>query len=94
METYNLKTNEFEPFIHKIRDANGGLVMSLIVSPSYLDWMSNIKVEEFKDDHQEFYLYGWYNKFSFPVYVDKTLVECMYLIGNTKTTKIKVTDGQ
>ena len=83
----------FQAFLNGIRDKSGGLVMSLIIPPAYKDLMLNPKLEDSLDESLDFYLYGWYNQFNFPIYVDKSLTDTIYLIGNHKSNKIKVTCG-
>ncbi len=87
------KVTGFQKFLYELRDKSGGLVMSLIIPPAYRDLMLNPKLEDPLDETQDFYLYGWYNQHSFPIYVDKTLTDTIYLIGNNKSNKIKVTCG-
>ena len=67
--------------------------MSLIIPPVYKDLMLNPKIEDVIDESQDFYLYGWYNQHSFPIYVDKELTDSIYIIGNIKTNKVKVHNG-
>jgi hypothetical protein len=97
METFNVskadKVTGFQAFLYGIRDKSGGLIMSLIIPPTYKDLMLNPKIEELLDESSEFYLYGWYNQNGFPIYIDKTLTDSIYLIGNYKSNKIKVTSN-
>lgn len=87
------KVTGFQSFLNEVRDKSGGLVMSLIIPSSCRDLMLNPKLEDNLDESQEFYLYGYYNQHSFPIYVDKTLVDTIYLIGNNKSNKLKVTSN-
>lgn len=84
------KVQGFQKFLYELRDKNGGLVMSLIIPPAYKDLMLNTNIEVVIDESQDFYLYGYYNRHGFPIYVDKSLTDHIYMIGNTKTTKVKV----
>lgn len=100
METFDVakvdKVQGFQRFLYGIRDKSGGLIMSLIIPAHCKDLiMPNTKIEEMIDESEDFYLYGWYNQHSFPIYIDKSLTDSIYMIGNTKTHKIKVvSDGQ
>jgi len=97
IETFDVakvdKAQGFQTFLYGIRDKSGGLIISLIIPPTLKDMMMNFAAEEPLDENQDFYLYGWYNQFSFPVYVDKGLTDCIYIIGNTKTSKVQVHNG-
>lgn len=97
METFDVtkadKVTGFQVFLNEIRDKSGGLIMSLIIPPSCKDLMLNPKIEEIVDESQDFYLYGWYNQHSFPIYVDKSLTDTIYLIGNNKSNKLQVTSN-
>jgi len=97
METFDVtkadKVTGFQAFLNGIRDKSGGLVMSLIIPEAYKDLMLNPKIEDLLDESTDFYLYAWYNQHGFPIYVDKSLTDTIYLIGNNKSNKIKVTCG-
>lgn len=87
------KVTGFQLFLNDIRDKSGGLVMSLIIPEFYKDLMLNPKLEDPLDESQDFYLYAWYNQHSFPIYVDKSLTDTIYLIGNNKSNKFRVTNN-
>lgn len=76
-------------FLVDTRDNLGGLIMYLIIPPSFTDLMSDVLVEE-KPTNTDFYLYGWYDQFKFAVYVDETLQDSFYLVCNAKIIKVKV----
>ena len=94
METFDVakvdKVQGFQKFLYELRYQSGGLVMSLIIPPAYKDLMLNTNIEGVIDESQDFYLYGYYNQHSFPIYVDKSLTDHIYMIGNVKTSKVKV----
>lgn len=83
----------FQKFLYEVRDKSGGLVMSLIIPPSYKDLMFNPKLEEPLDETQDFYLYGWYNQHSFPIYVDASLTDTVYIVCNLWSRKVKISNG-
>lgn len=97
METFDVtkvdKVTGFQKFLYEIRDKSGGLVMSLIIPPVYKDLMFNPKLEEGIDETKDFYLYGWYNQHTFPIYVDNSLTDSIYVVCNLWSNKVKVTNG-
>lgn len=97
METFDVakvdKVQGFQKFLYEIRDKSGGLVMSLIIPVAYKDLMLNPKIENLIDESKDFYLYGWYNQHSFPIYIDKSLTDSIYIIGNLWSNKIRVHNG-
>lgn len=85
------KVKAFQDFILEERNKCGGVIISIIIPPNLKDVMFNVKQEA--ESNEDFYLYGWYNQFRFQIYVDNTLTDNFYVIGNYKTLKFKVLNG-
>jgi hypothetical protein len=79
----------FKNFIHDARNSLGGLILSIIIPPKFIHLMSNVLLETHPSD-TEFYLYGWYEQHRFPIYVDETLIDDVYLICNCKNMKLNI----
>jgi hypothetical protein len=93
METFDAtvidKVQGFQKFLYEMRDKSGGLIISLIIPQSCKELMLNPKLET-PDESKDFYLYGWYNQCSFPIYVDKELTNSFYVVCNLWSNKAKV----
>jgi hypothetical protein len=88
------KIKTLNDFICEKRDRCGGLIMSLIIPPAFKGLMYNVTTKPTVPDSDHFYFYGWFDICQAEIYVDTTLTDSIYLIGNNKTIKIKVTNGQ
>jgi hypothetical protein len=93
METLDLsqaqdKATVFKDYILEARNSLGGVIVSLIIPEAFRDLIPYpVEGEPPNDD---FYALGYYNRFSFITYVDKTLTDCVCLVCNMKTKKFKV----
>ena len=77
----------FYDFIHQIRNNLGGVIMYLIIPPGYRHLMYDMSLNQ---EEKDFYLLGHYHQFRFKVYVDKSLLDEVYLVCNDGIEKIKV----
>jgi len=84
------KVKTLHEFIFEKRDRCGGMLMSLIIPPALKSLMYNVKTEPSIPDSEHFYFYGWYNVCFCEIYIDTSLTDSFYLIGNNKTAKLKV----
>lgn len=83
-----MTSKELFDYLLQLRNECGGIAICLIISSNFKELMHNIKVEEDLKESEDFYFYGVYDNYRFFVYVDKTLINCMYFVGNNKTRKI------
>lgn len=82
----------FKNVIFNARNRLGGLIMSIIIPPSLTHLMTDVELEE-KPSNTEFYLYGWFEKHKFSIYIDETLNDDIYLICNYKNMKFHIIGG-
>lgn len=80
-------------YLYELRDRCGGLIMFLLIPPAFKELMYNVKTEPSIPESDHFYFYGYYDVLRGDIYVDTSLTEWVYLVGNTKTVKIKVING-
>ncbi len=87
------KLEDFKNLVYELRNKFGGMIIAMIIPRSLTHLMYNVEIVA-EDSKDEFFQYGYWNKFGNAIFIDKTLTDQVYLICNTNSIKLKVINGQ